>query len=57
MFSEIDINNDGKIEYVEFLKYWRAIMIKINVTPMQKFKNVIIINKYYKFSNFICILV
>ena len=57
MFSEIDINNDGKIEYKEFLKYWRAIMIKINVTPMQKFKNVIIINKYYKFSNFICILV
>lgn len=41
MFSEIDINNDGKIEYVEFLKYWRAIMIRINVTPMQKFKNVI----------------
>jgi len=39
MFSEIDINNDGKIEYMEFLKYWKIMMLKINVTPLQKFKS------------------
>lgn len=39
MFAEIDVNNDGKIDYMEFLKYWRAMMIKINVTPLQKFKS------------------
>ena len=38
MFAEMDVNHDGKIEYSEFIKYWRAIMIKTNVTPLQKFK-------------------
>ena len=38
MFSEIDINHDGKIEYTEFLKYWREIMIKTHVRPLQKFQ-------------------
>ena len=41
MFADMDHDKDGKIEYVEFLKYWRSIMIKYNVTPLQKFRKAV----------------
>eukprot|EP00604_Paraphysomonas_vestita_P003234 CAMPEP_0174821462 /NCGR_PEP_ID=MMETSP1107-20130205/8403_1 /TAXON_ID=36770 /ORGANISM="Paraphysomonas vestita, Strain GFlagA" /LENGTH=429 /DNA_ID=CAMNT_0016038525 /DNA_START=1230 /DNA_END=2522 /DNA_ORIENTATION=+ len=37
MVQEIDLNGDGQIDYMEFVKYWRETMIASKLTPLQKF--------------------
>ena len=38
---EMNCTHDGYIECKEFLKYWRKIMIKNHVTPLQKLRGVV----------------
>jgi calcium-dependent protein kinase len=41
MFSEMDYNNDGKIDYCEFLKYWRSISVVRHVNVKQRFASAV----------------
>merc|ERR1712072_394202 len=41
IFTEIDVINNGKLDYTEFLKYWRTVMINYNVNPLQKFRSAV----------------
>ena len=38
---EMDCARDGIIEWKEFLRYWRTIMIKNHVTPLQKLRGAV----------------
>lgn len=37
MVQEIDLNGDGQIDYMEFVRYWRETMIASKLTPLQRF--------------------
>ena len=34
--NELDFNKDGKIDYKEFLVYWKGVEIEQKVTPMER---------------------
>jgi calcium-dependent protein kinase len=54
MIAELDSNNDGKIDYKEFLAYWKSIERAEKLTPLQRFamsvKKVKAVNAF-KFSD------
>ena len=37
MISELDTNKDGRIDYSEFLTYWRSLERTEKLTPLQRF--------------------
>lgn len=37
MMAEVDLNNDGKIDYMEFVGLWRNATIAKKLTPLEKF--------------------
>ena len=41
IIAEMGLSNGGTIDYTEFLKYWRKIMIKNHVTPLQKLRGAV----------------
>ena len=38
MFHDLDLRGDNRVDYREFLIFWRNIMIKTHVTPLQRFR-------------------
>ena len=40
MFRDLDLRGDNRVDYREFLIFWRGIMIKTHVTPLERFKGI-----------------
>ena len=37
MIAEVDVECSGRINYIDFIKFWRTFIISQNVTPLEKF--------------------
>ena len=37
MIAEVDTEHTGKINYIDFIKFWRNFILSQNVSPLQKF--------------------
>lgn len=37
MIAEVDSEHTGRINYIDFVKFWRNFILSQNVSPLQKF--------------------
>ena len=37
MIAEVDVEGTGRINYIDFIKFWRTFVLSQNVSPLEKF--------------------
>ena len=37
MIAEVDVENTGRINYIDFIKFWRTFILSQNISPLEKF--------------------